>query len=106
MIRTYAATLTSAAAGVTNVLNVGVPDGETWTLLEIRIPLDVFADTHVRIFLNDVQQYDLIPTVDNHEYVIGDQIVGPVDIRCTVEKLTATAQILGITLVVDQPLQP
>lgn len=106
MIRAYAATQISAVVGVTNVLNIGVPDGEQWTLLEIRIPVDVFDDTHVRIFLNDVQQYDLIPTVDNHEYVIGDAIKGPVDIRCTVEKLTVTAQIQGITLIVDQPLQP
>ena len=106
MIRTYAATQVAVAAGVVNILNVGVPDGETWTLLEIRVPVDVFDDTHVRIFLNDVQQYDLVPTVDNHEYVIGDAIVGPVDIRVTSEKATATATILGVTLVVDQPLQP
>lgn len=106
MIRIYSSIQTAAAAGVNNVLNVGVPDGESWALLEIRVPVTVMADTHVRIFLNDVQQYDLVPTVDNHEFVIGDVINGPVDIRCTIEKLTATAQIQGITLVFDQPLQP
>jgi len=106
MIRAYAGAQTAAAIGQNNILNIGVPSDEEWTLLEIRVPVSAMALTHIRIFLNDVEQYDLIPTIDNHEFVIGDKLVGPIDIRCVVDKLDAIAQIQGITIVVDQPLQP
>lgn len=103
MIRIYADAVNVAAVGVVQILQVGIPANETWKLLEIRTPSDTNQDAQVGITLNGMLQYEMVPTVNNHDFVIGDDLVGPMNIICSLSKATADAQEAGVTLVFDQP---
>lgn len=103
MIRIYADAVNVAAAGRIQVLEVGIPDGQTWMLLEIRTPSDTVQDAQITGQLNGMTQYEMVPTDNNHDFVIGDALVGPMDIVFYLDKATADAQEVGVTLVFDQP---
>lgn len=103
MIRIFANAVDVAAIGTTQVLQVGIPDGQTWKLHEIRTPSDTIQDAQISISLNGMVQYEMVPTINNHDFVIGDDLVGPMNIICNLIKATADAQEAGVTLVFDQP---
>ncbi len=103
MIRIYADAVNVAAVGRVQVLQVGIPADQTWKLLEIRTPSDTVQDAFVSGQLNGMTQYEMVPTLNNHDFVIGDQLVGPMNIVFFLDKATADAQEVGVTLVFDQP---
>jgi len=103
MIRAYSGQVTTPNIGDSVLLNVGVPAGQTWIILEIRTPSDVVLESQIVGQLNGVIQYEIMPTFNNHDYVIGDTLVGPVDINFYLHKATAVAQTAGVVVVFERP---
>jgi len=103
MIKTFADAVNVAAVGRVQVLEIGIPDGQTWKILEIRTPSDTVQDAQITGQLNGMTQYEMVPTPNNHDFVIGDDLVGPMQVVFFLDKATADAQEVGVTVVFDCP---
>jgi len=103
MIKTFAGAAVCAGVGQTHIFTVGIPDGEVWKLLEIRVPTPVVQASIVAGSLNGMIQYEIVPTLNNHDFVIGDDLPGPMEIRWFMATPSGQAQNVGVTLVFDIP---
>ena len=101
MIRAVSNVRTLAAIAETPVLTLGVPEGKTYKLLEIRTPVTVLAQTYTDIFVNGDRRFRLVPTVTDNVITVDEDIAGSSSIDAVQIKETATGQILGITFVYD-----
>lgn len=106
MIYSYADVRNLAAAATTNnVLTVGVPTGEVWKLLEIRTPVSVVALLRTDIYIDGIQRFQLVPSINDNVIVVDEEYQEGAQIAVNQVKSDATSQNVGVILVIDRQVK-
>lgn len=102
MVRVYSDVAAYAAAGQAVLLTVGSPKLKPFKLLEIRVPSNLTLNTVVRFTVNGETRYDIVPSINDHAYVINEDFLEDTEIMATVITRTAGAQVVGVSMVIDE----
>lgn len=101
MIRSKAAILYRDAVAIAEALRFGVPQGKTFTILEVRANASVIALQYVQVAINGDPRYNIVPALYDTAYAIGDEIPGASEIIVSIDKQDAVATYVACTIVYD-----
>jgi hypothetical protein len=101
MVKSIATVLTPVPAGTTQLLNLNIPQGEKWKILDIRVPFSTPEVALVIVAVDNDDRFMLIGTDAENTYTINEEYTGPHTISARIVCPAGSAILSGLVIMYD-----